>query len=87
MEECGPCPVFASFTLAFALQLRKTLSQDKENPSPVKKTLIQSKNLIQVVGLIGICGNVVGDLVAGQVKVGVFLLHSFQIGSGAQPFF
>jgi hypothetical protein len=23
IEECGPCPVFASFTLAFALQLRK----------------------------------------------------------------
>ena len=23
MEECGPCPVFASFTLAFALKLRK----------------------------------------------------------------
>jgi len=23
MEESGPCPVFASFTLAFALQLRK----------------------------------------------------------------
>jgi hypothetical protein len=22
-EECGPCPVFADFTLAFALQLRK----------------------------------------------------------------
>jgi len=22
-EECGPCPVFESFTLAFALQLRK----------------------------------------------------------------
>ena len=22
-EECGPCPVFASFTLAFALRLRK----------------------------------------------------------------
>jgi hypothetical protein len=22
-EECGPCPVFASFTLAFGLQLRK----------------------------------------------------------------
>jgi len=21
--ECGPCPVFASYTLAFALQLRK----------------------------------------------------------------
>jgi hypothetical protein len=23
MKECRPCPVFASFTLAFALQLRK----------------------------------------------------------------
>ena len=23
MEECGPCPVFASFTLAFVLQLRE----------------------------------------------------------------
>jgi len=23
LEECGPCPVFASFALAFALQLRK----------------------------------------------------------------
>jgi hypothetical protein len=23
LEECGPCPVFASFTLEFALQLRK----------------------------------------------------------------
>jgi len=23
VEGCGPCPVFASFTLAFALQLRK----------------------------------------------------------------
>jgi hypothetical protein len=22
-EECGPCPVFAGFTLAFALQMRK----------------------------------------------------------------
>jgi hypothetical protein len=22
-EECGPCPVFAGFTLAFALQLRE----------------------------------------------------------------
>ena len=31
MEQCGPCPVFASVTLAFALQLRekarKNLSQ------------------------------------------------------------
>jgi hypothetical protein len=46
LEECGPCPVFASFTLAFALQLRKTarkyLSQGKKNLSQDKKTLSQS---------------------------------------------
>jgi hypothetical protein len=23
LEECGPCPVFANYTLAFGLQLRK----------------------------------------------------------------
>ena len=23
LEECGPCPVFASFTVAFVLQLRE----------------------------------------------------------------
>jgi len=23
LEECRPCPIFAGFTLAFALQLRK----------------------------------------------------------------
>jgi hypothetical protein len=23
LKQCGPCPVFASYTLAFALQLRK----------------------------------------------------------------
>jgi uncharacterized integral membrane protein len=36
-EECGPCPVFASYTLAFALQLRekkkKNLSQDSQSAS------------------------------------------------------
>jgi hypothetical protein len=45
VEECGPCPVFASFTLAFALQLRKkarkNLSQGKKNLSQVKKNLTQ----------------------------------------------
>ena len=46
VEECGPCPVFASFTLAFAFtteeKARKILSQDKKNPSQVKKNLSQS---------------------------------------------
>jgi len=53
MEECGPCPVFASFTLTFCLtteekarknlsQGKKNLSQVKKNLSPVKKNLSQS---------------------------------------------
>ena len=43
--ECGPCPVFASFTLAFALQLRKKhekTCQGKKNLSQVKKNLSHS---------------------------------------------
>jgi len=46
LEECGLCPIFASFTLAFALQLRKkarkNLSQGKKNVSQGKKKLSQS---------------------------------------------
>jgi hypothetical protein len=45
LEECGPCPVFASFTLAFALQIKKKawkkLSQGKENLSQGRKNLSQ----------------------------------------------
>jgi predicted nucleotidyltransferase len=47
VKECGPCPVFASFTLAFALQLRKkhekTFSQGKKNLIQVKRNLSQSR--------------------------------------------
>jgi hypothetical protein len=54
LEECGPCPVFASFTLAFALQLRKkhgkpsvrlkkNLSYVKKNRSYVKRNLSYDK--------------------------------------------
>jgi hypothetical protein len=35
VKQCGPCPVFASCTLAFALQLRNTLVR-------VRKTLVQN---------------------------------------------
>jgi len=31
LEECGPCPIFASFTLAFALQLRKKHGKNSRN--------------------------------------------------------
>jgi len=30
-KECGPCPVFASYTLAFALQLRKKQGKTSES--------------------------------------------------------
>jgi hypothetical protein len=43
--ECGPCPVFASFTLAFALQLRKkhgkTSVRVRETLVRLRKTLVK----------------------------------------------
>ena len=44
VEECGPCPVFASFTLAFALQLRKkhgkTLIRVRKTSVRLRKTSV-----------------------------------------------
>jgi hypothetical protein len=45
VEECGPCPVFASFTPAFALQLRKSHGKTSvrvKKTCQVKKTHSQS---------------------------------------------
>ena len=39
LEECGPCPVFASFTLAFALQLRK-----KHGKPSVRSVIVRSQD-------------------------------------------
>jgi hypothetical protein len=45
VEECGPCPVFSSFTLAFALQLRKkhgkTSVRVRETPVRLRKTSVR----------------------------------------------
>jgi len=38
VEGCGPCPIFASFTLAFALQLRKKHGKPSVR---VRKTLVR----------------------------------------------
>jgi hypothetical protein len=47
VEKCGPCPVFASFTLAFALQLRKkhgkTSVRVRKTSVRLKKTSIRVK--------------------------------------------
>jgi hypothetical protein len=52
VEECGPFPVFANFTLAFCLttekKARKNLSQGKKNLSQVKKNLSQMLESIYV---------------------------------------
>jgi len=49
-EECQPCPVFASFTLTFALQLRKKhgkiLSQGRRRvPAGTMKTEYTEQNM------------------------------------------
>jgi hypothetical protein len=45
VEECGPCPVFASFTLAFSLQLRKrhgkTSVRVRETSVRLRKTSVR----------------------------------------------
>jgi hypothetical protein len=51
VEECGPCPVFASFTLAFALQLRKkhgktSVSVRKISVSLIKKPQSVYRNVL-----------------------------------------
>jgi hypothetical protein len=42
VEECGPCPIFASLALAFALQLRKKHGKTSDR---VRKTCQIKKNL------------------------------------------
>jgi hypothetical protein len=57
VEKCGPCPVFASFTLTFALQLRKKHGKTsvsvrktsvtlRKTSVRVKKNLSQSKKIL-----------------------------------------
>ena len=51
MEDCGPCPVFASFILAFALQLRKkdgkTSVRLKNTSVRVQYTYYQNTHALQ----------------------------------------
>jgi hypothetical protein len=50
VEECGPCHVFESFTLAFALELRKKHGKTsvKVRKTSGKKNLSQSKKKTSV---------------------------------------
>jgi hypothetical protein len=52
VEECGPCPVFASFTLAFALELRKkcmdtVLKLLRTQGTTAKLTIVQKNITVQ----------------------------------------
>jgi hypothetical protein len=51
VEECRPCPVFASFALAFALKLRKrhgkTSVSVRKTSVRLRKTSVRVKNLSQ----------------------------------------
>jgi len=58
VEDCRPCPAFASFTLAFALQLRKnyrkTSVRVRKTSVRLRKTSVIEKNLSQNSCLCGI---------------------------------
>jgi len=51
VQECGPCPVFASFTLTFALQLRKkhgkTSVRVRKTSVKVQYTYYQNTHALQ----------------------------------------
>jgi uncharacterized membrane protein (DUF4010 family) len=55
VEECGPCPVFASFTRAFALQLRKkhgkTSVRVRKTSVRLRKTSVRVKPFVIFVRL------------------------------------
>jgi len=57
VEECGPCPVFASFTLAFALELRK---KHEKLSVRLRKTLISHWTLA------GFCPDTTYTLLTGH---------------------
>jgi hypothetical protein len=46
LEECGPCPVFAGFTLEFALQMRK---KHGKNFNQGSTKLYFTPNIIRIV--------------------------------------
>jgi hypothetical protein len=46
LEECGPCPLFASFTLAFALQLRKKRGKTSVRVKKTSVRLYQSNGIV-----------------------------------------
>jgi len=56
VEECGPCPVFASFTLAFASQLRKkhrkTSVRLRKTSVRVQYTYYQNTHTFQVIQMV-----------------------------------
>ena len=45
-EVCGPCPVFASYTLAFALQLRRKHGKHQKARKNIKKHGRTSKSSV-----------------------------------------
>jgi len=59
VEECGPCPVSASFTLAFALQLRKkygkTSVRVRKTSVRLMKTSVSVQNLSQLTRQLNNC--------------------------------
>jgi len=47
VEECGPCPTFASFTLAFSLQLRKKHGKTSVRVRKISVRLIKTSVRVQ----------------------------------------
>jgi hypothetical protein len=46
LEECGPCPIFAGYTLVFALQLRKKQGKTSDKVAE-ERQLAHLQHLLQ----------------------------------------
>jgi len=51
MGECGPCPVLASYTLAFALQLRKKHGKTSVRVDLVSLSILEPQPLVYEAGV------------------------------------
>jgi hypothetical protein len=79
VEECGPCPVFASFTLEFALQLRK---KDGKTSVRVRKASVRLRKTSVKVQ----CTYSIEFIIPKFIEGSTYFIHfPLSLGNGRSP--
>ena len=79
VEECGPCPVFASFTLAFALQLRRKHGKTSVRVRKISVRLIKTSVSVKNISVLCLTDEPVFDL--ESVLVSMLMLKKHMCGT------